>query len=580
MNRTLNAAIYVRVSTEEQRDYGYSIDGQIRELTDYCDKQDYNIIDVYNDAGHSAKDMKRPNLERLIKDIEKGKIDVVVAIKVDRLTREGYDGQWFLRFCKEHECGLVFLYENYDVTTPNGEMMYGMSLLFGQRERREIGARTKRGMEEAVKQGKYPAKVPYGYMRNLDGKLEIEPISAKVVQDIFELYSKGTSALKIAEIMAKENRYLTDNGKWQEQRITNIISNFIYKGELHWGQYSRKEQNILIVPNHSPAIISQELFDRCQIQKEKNGHGNYGKKIHIFHQVVRCPICHKIMNNCYTVKHRNKKIIYNYYVRCDNKHCFNKGKCYNATKIEQQLIRLLNELSIIAITSEYFINLPHMKEKEEIDKLQSAIDKLILSEKKLVNALLQTDITPEYINQKLNSIKTERIKLERTKEKLLNGQYYSYNHNLKDLFNENQRDNIIGVKKIWELLNEQTRREIIDQYIQYIDVDIDKNYNISITHIEFRSEFLQNKLFSLSQYLTEKVERIEKEIIYEGTCTEEQLTKYKEKKNVHSFSELMKNISFKEKNLEKAIMKLQRDAIEFVYVIDGNHAIQDVMLMY
>ena len=52
-------------------------------------------------------------------------------MKVDRLTREGYDGQWFLKFCKDNNCGLIFLQENYDITTPDGEMMYGMSLLFG-----------------------------------------------------------------------------------------------------------------------------------------------------------------------------------------------------------------------------------------------------------------------------------------------------------------------------------------------------------------------------------------------------------------------------------------------------------------
>lgn len=91
----LKAGIYVRVSTEEQRDYGYSIDGQIRELKDYCKRQTYAIVDIYNDAGHSAKDLKRPNMERMLEDIKKEIIDVVVAIKVDRLTREGYDGHWF-----------------------------------------------------------------------------------------------------------------------------------------------------------------------------------------------------------------------------------------------------------------------------------------------------------------------------------------------------------------------------------------------------------------------------------------------------------------------------------------------------
>ena len=139
----MNTGIYVRVSTEEQRDYGYSIEAQLRELRNYCNQRNLNIIHEYNDAGYSAKDLKRPEMERMIDDIKNGRINLVVAMKVDRLTREGYDGQWFLKFCKENNCGLILLQENYDVTTPDGEMMYGMSLLFGQKERREIGNRTR-----------------------------------------------------------------------------------------------------------------------------------------------------------------------------------------------------------------------------------------------------------------------------------------------------------------------------------------------------------------------------------------------------------------------------------------------------
>lgn len=147
----INTGIYVRVSTEEQRDFGYSIEAQLRELRNYCNQRNLNIIHEYNDAGYSAKDLKRPEIERMIEDIKNGRINLVVAMKVDRLTREGYDGQWFLKFCKEHNCGLILLQKNYDVTTPDGEMMYGMSLLFGQKERREIGNRTRRAMEEAIK---------------------------------------------------------------------------------------------------------------------------------------------------------------------------------------------------------------------------------------------------------------------------------------------------------------------------------------------------------------------------------------------------------------------------------------------
>ena len=80
-------AIYVRVSTDDQRDNGYSIDSQLRMIKEYCEKNNYLIVDVYNAAGHSGKDLMRPEMQRLLKDIKSKKIDKLIAIKVDRSTR-------------------------------------------------------------------------------------------------------------------------------------------------------------------------------------------------------------------------------------------------------------------------------------------------------------------------------------------------------------------------------------------------------------------------------------------------------------------------------------------------------------
>lgn len=73
---TKRAAIYVRVSTDDQRDNGYSIDSQLRMLTEHCEKNEYRIIDIYNDAGYSGKDLIRPNMQRLIKDIKAKKMKI------------------------------------------------------------------------------------------------------------------------------------------------------------------------------------------------------------------------------------------------------------------------------------------------------------------------------------------------------------------------------------------------------------------------------------------------------------------------------------------------------------------------
>ena len=118
----MRCGVYVRVSTDDQRDNGYSIDSQLRMIKEYCEKNNYDIVDVYNDAGHSGKDLMRPEMQRLLKDIKSHKIEVIVAIKVDRLTRNNYDGFWFLNYCEEHDVKIELILEPYDVSTANGEM--------------------------------------------------------------------------------------------------------------------------------------------------------------------------------------------------------------------------------------------------------------------------------------------------------------------------------------------------------------------------------------------------------------------------------------------------------------------------
>ena len=80
-------AVYVRVSTDDQRDNGYSIDSQLRMIKEYCEKNDYLIVDVYNDAGHSGKDLMRPEMQRLLDDVSKCKYEGVLVIEIERLSR-------------------------------------------------------------------------------------------------------------------------------------------------------------------------------------------------------------------------------------------------------------------------------------------------------------------------------------------------------------------------------------------------------------------------------------------------------------------------------------------------------------
>ncbi len=334
----MRCGIYVRVSTDEQRDNGYSIDSQLRMIKEYCEKNEYSIVDVYNDAGYSGKDLMRPEMQRLLKDIKMHKLHKLIAIKVDRLTRNNYDGFWLLNYCEDHDVKIELILEPYDVSTANGEMFYGMNLVFGQRERKEIGARTKRALEEMALEKVHPSKAPYGYTRNSEtGHLEIETIEAQVVKEIFELCKKSYSCRSIAKMMKDNNSYLR-TGKWTSDRIYKILTNSIYLGVFEYGKYARKPQDILRVENYCEKIIDQETWNTTRIILEKNKHSNYGGHIHLFTGIIKCPDCGKILSstNSYKYSKTENERIY-YHVTCKNLNCKSKGKHYNSDKIEEKL---------------------------------------------------------------------------------------------------------------------------------------------------------------------------------------------------------------------------------------------------
>ena len=342
----MRCGVYVRVSTDDQKDNGYSIDSQLRMIKEYCEKKNYDIIDVYNDAGHSGKDLMRPEMQRLLKDIKSKKIDKLVAVKVDRLTRSNYDGFWLLNYLEEHDVKLELILEPFDVSTANGEMIYGMNLVFGQRERKEIGARTKRAMEEMAMEHIHPSKAPYGYTRNKEtGHLEIEPIEAEVVKEIFELCKERHSTRNITTIMKDNNAYLKQ-GKWKVDRVYKILTNSIYIGIFEYGKYKRKPEDILKVENYCEPIIDLKTWNITRKNLEKNKHPNYGEHIHLFTSLIKCPECGNILSSTISYKYSGKPNKKEYYhLTCKNVNCKAKGLHYSSDKIEKKLGRVLNELT-------------------------------------------------------------------------------------------------------------------------------------------------------------------------------------------------------------------------------------------
>ncbi len=147
------AGIYVRVSTEEQSREGFSLKEQEDRLKEFCQFKRYNIYKVYKDAGISAKNDKRPAYQEMMRDVKNKNINVIVAFKLDRLTRSVYDIEKLMKIVNDNECDIDCMADESNTTTCNGRMVMRIMTSVSQNEIEKCSERTKFGMAGAIRSG-------------------------------------------------------------------------------------------------------------------------------------------------------------------------------------------------------------------------------------------------------------------------------------------------------------------------------------------------------------------------------------------------------------------------------------------
>ena len=178
---------------------GFSLPEQKERLEAFCKFKGYEIIDYYQDAGISAKTGNlRPEFERLKEDIRCKKINTIIALKLDRITRSIYDWENLITFLDENEAYLDCANDEVNTTTANGKMISRLLMSVSQNEIERTSERTKIGLSGAIKQGHIPHVTPLGYKR-VDKKLAIDYSTKDAVIRIFELYYAGYSYKKISK---------------------------------------------------------------------------------------------------------------------------------------------------------------------------------------------------------------------------------------------------------------------------------------------------------------------------------------------------------------------------------------------
>lgn len=207
------AGVYIRVSTEDQANEGFSLGEQKERLLQLCSFKEYEVFKIYEDAGISAKDTNRPAFQEMLEDMRKGNINYIVAYKLDRVTRSIKDLEELISQLEKHSTYLVCDRDDVNTSTANGRFFIRMLTVLSQLEIELTSERTKFGLNGAIRAGHFPGVRPFGYKKTEDKGTAIDDETAPIVKRIFEMYLEGKSYYKIANTMKEKIFIQTKNGE-------------------------------------------------------------------------------------------------------------------------------------------------------------------------------------------------------------------------------------------------------------------------------------------------------------------------------------------------------------------------------
>lgn len=395
-----NVAIYARVSTEEQRKYGISIDDQKDSLTRYCKNNNYKIYDYYIDEGVSAGTIsKRKEFVRLLKELDN--IDLIIFTKLDRFSRNVRDANNLLVILDEHNTSFRAIDEDdIDTSTADGRFIFNLKVNLAEHERNKDSERINRTNKYKYNVAKTicTGKLPYGYIASNDKKMIVDEEKKQHIIELFDFYLKTRNLTKTKKWFSQAY------GKRSNETIKKYLSNSCYIGQY-------KKMSGEVIENFCESIIDEETFYKVQKLLDKNVKDyqpNASKKRHnpapyIFSGLLKCPEC-----GCNLAGKVNTGG--SHYYNC-KKHerdfCTNK-KCVSEIDIEFYLLN-----NILKEVENQKIKIQNINSKEK--KKQVDINALKNKMNKLTNLYMDDLIDLDYYKQEYDDLKAQ---IEKAKEQI------------------------------------------------------------------------------------------------------------------------------------------------------------------
>jgi len=449
----IRCAVYTRKSTDENLDSDFnSLDAQRESAENYIKSQaheGWSIIPTrYDDGAYSGATMDRPAVQKLLRDVDAGQVDVVIVYKLDRLSRNLLEFNQTLKFFEQHDVSFVSVTEQFNTNTPMGRFGMNMISSFSQMEREVIAERIRDKVAASKRRGKWMGGVPpLGYdVNRKEKKLIVNAKEAILVRLIFRRYLE----LKSATALLKE---LNDQGHrtktwvtkkdirregigFDKNKVYKILKNVTYQGLT-----KHKDK---AYPGEHEAIIEQSLFDEVQKLLSENtvnrGNVTRSKTTAMLRGVLICGYCGRTMVPTYSLKKGRK---YRYYVcQTATKRSYNecKLKSVSADKLEAPIKDAIRKLISNPDTIKQTLEKAGYQMADEIQRLVTS-EKQLAEELATVKAnakrllaeeLQSTRVIDSFIREELSRLESQTLNLEYELEQVRNRLAYYNDHPLDE----------------------------------------------------------------------------------------------------------------------------------------------------
>lgn len=414
-----NAVIYARYSSHNQREE--SIDGQLRKCHQYAKDHHLNVIAEYCDRAISGRTDNRTEFQKMISDAQKGRFGTIIMYTLDRFARNRYDAATYK--AKLKKSGVSLVYTEQEITKePEGiileSVLEGMAEYYSQNLARGVT----RGMREnALKAESNGGVMPLGYKRGQDGKYEIEPEGASLVRYIYESYASGKSQKQIVLDLNREGHRTSRNTPFTYRSLDYILHNPRYYGLFHFMDVT--------IENGNPAIVSKELWDKCQatLKHTKRKPGNFKTPVqYMLTGKLVCGLCGgSIVGESGTGRSKRSFHYYKCLTRKRARNCSKKTikkEVLEKLVVDTTAVELLTEDNIerIATRTVQIANKDDNRERQTT-ALQKEIKRLNEAISRLLN-LVSDGVNIPDVSNKLNELDRSRTEAQLELDQIMNSQ--------------------------------------------------------------------------------------------------------------------------------------------------------------